>query len=298
MMISRRQRVLTPILASAVALASTAPAFAQRGGQGQVVIPQNTVVRATLEDRLTSREAHVGDRFMARISPEDYSGFPQGTRFEGTVTEVGRPSSSRPGVMDVKIHRAILPDGRMVQATGFLASLDDEDLVRTGRGRVEARRRGSSDKFDWKWVGIGAGGGLVLGSIFGGAPLKGILLGGVGGAIYSYLNKNKNSRNHRDDYRDVELTRGTEFGIRMYDRVVFNDAAGYRYAEARDRRDDRYDDRDREDRDGRYRDDERYSDSRDRDQERYRDRDRDERYEDERDRTDRYQDEERRRRAD
>lgn len=302
MMVSRKQ-ALTPVLASMLALASSTPALAQRG---QVVIPQNTVVRATLDDRLSSRDARVGDRFMARISPDDYSGFPQGTRFEGTVTEVGRPTSSRPGVLDVKIHRAILPDGRMVQATGFLASLEDGDLRRTGRGRVESRRRGSDGKFEWKWVGIGAGGGLVLGSIFGNAPLKGILLGGLGGAIYSYLNKNKGSKDRRNDYRDVDLTRGTEFGIRMHDRVVFNDSPSYRYSDG-GRFDERYDGRYRDD-DGRYREeDDRYRSERE-ERDRYEDeRHEDERYEDERYRDDRerdryederYPDEERRRRAD
>ena len=44
------------------------------------------------------------------------------------------------------------------------------------------------DKFDWKWVGYGAGAGLILGGILGDDDwLKGALVGGIGGAVYSYI---------------------------------------------------------------------------------------------------------------
>ena len=79
-------------------------------------------------------------------------------------------------------------------------------------------------KFDWKWVGYGAGGGAVLGTIFGGNLLRGALLGGLGGAVYSYLNRDKNR-----EFKDVELSRGTEFGIRLDNRVAFADRTDYEY---------------------------------------------------------------------
>lgn len=270
------RRALAPVLAGSMALSALSPALAQDYARRS--IPQNTVVRVKLDDGLSSRESRVGDRFMARLADSDYSGFPRGTRFEGTVTQVQRATKDRAGVLDMKIHRALMPDGRMVASTAFLASLNDDDVVRVGRGRLESRTRSRGEKIDWKWAGYGAAGGAVLGEIFGGSFIKGALLGGLGGAVYGYLNRDKG---RRGDFRDVELARGQEFGIRMHERVVFNDSSEYSYASYDDRLD-RDHDRDRD-----------YD--RDRDRDRDRDLDREdvrnrERYEDER-RRDRYEEE-------
>ena len=296
-------RAVAPLMAGVLALSAAAPAVAQ--GSARRSVPQNTVVRVKLADALSSRTSRVGDRFMARLSDRDYSGFPQDTRFEGTVTQVQRPTASRPGLLDMKVHRAIMPDGRMVAATAFLASLDDGDVTRVGRGRLESRTRSRGDRFDWKWVGYGAAGGAVLGEIFGGSFLKGALLGGLGGAVYSYINRDKG---RRGDFRDVELERGQEFGIRLHEPVVFNDNRSYRYARyEEDDSDDRYRhrsdveerrtqrDRDYEGErheDDRYQDRDRYEDER-HEEDRYDrerdDRDRDERERDDRDRDERYE---------
>lgn len=283
------RRALAPVLAGTMALSALSPALAQ--GYGSRSIPQNTVVRVKLDDELSSRESRVGDRFMARLADSDYSGFPRGTRFEGTVTQVQRATKDRPGVLDMKIHRALMPDGRMVASTAFLASLNEDDVVRVGRGRLESRSRSRGNKIDWKWAGYGAAGGAVLGEIFGGSFIKGALLGGLGGAVYGYLNRDKG---RRGDFRDVELARGQEFGIRMHERVVFADNSEYSYAsyddrdydrnrdDYRDRDDDRnrdydrdrdrYEDERRRDERERYEDQREYERSRDRDRERYEER--------------------------
>ena len=66
----------------------------------------------------------------------------------------------------------------------------------------------------------------------------------VRGAAYSYVNKDKNK--DRGEYRDLELSGGTPFGIRVNNRVSFTDSGRSRYS-----RPDR--DRDYEDRDPDYR---------------------------------------------
>jgi hypothetical protein len=65
----------------------------------------------------------------------------------------------------------------------------------------------------------------VLGEILGSNFLKGALLGGLGGAVYGYLNKDKD----RGEYRDVSLDEGTTFGVRLTNRVAFQEGADYRY---------------------------------------------------------------------
>ena len=211
-----------PVLVAALGLTGVRGAAAQRGS---VDIPEDTVVRVKLSDRLSSRDARVGDRVAARVANTDRSGFPDGTRLEGEVTEVQRSTDKKPGVVDMDFRRALLPDGRTVSIDGRLASLSEEDLRRGADGRTMARRNNSGSKFEPKWVGYGAGAGAVLATVFGGSFLKGALLGGLGGAVYGYLNKDKSRR----DFRDVSLDEGTEFGVRLRDRVAFDDRDNYRY---------------------------------------------------------------------
>jgi hypothetical protein len=215
-------------MAALLAVGSVLPmqsAFAQRNSE--VEIPENTVVRLKLEDRVSSRDTRVGDRFAAILASNDRSGFPNGTRFQGEVTEAQRKRDDEPGVLNIRIRNAYLPGGESVNLSGRLTSLNSKDLRRTSDGRLEARAGSkSTSKPDWKWAGYGAAGGAVLSTIFGGNLLKGALLGGVGGGIYSYLNRGKD----KTEIRDVDLPAGTEFGMRLDDRVVFNDLPRYRYS--------------------------------------------------------------------
>lgn len=282
---------ILPVLAASFGLHGPAQAQSR-----QRTIPVDTVIRLELNDDLSSRNARRGDLFTARLDDRDHSGFPSDTRFEGSVIDVRRAEKNRAGVLGIKIHRAILPGGQMIPVNGTLASLDGDGVRRASNGRLEASGK-SSNKIDLKWVGYGAAGGAVLGTVLGdsGDLLKGALLGALGGAAYSYLNKDKgNSR----DYRDVTLARGTDFGVRVHHNIAFRDADRYRYSEYDDRYagredDDRYDDRERtgdrerynernsRDRYDRERDDDRYSrdaDSRS-ERERYDDRRYDEREE-------------------
>jgi hypothetical protein len=214
-------------MAALLAVGSALPmrsAFAQRNTE--VEIPENTVVRLKLEDRVSSKDTRVGDRFAAILASNDRSGFPNGTRFQGEVTESQRKRDDEPGVLNIRMRTAYLPGGESVNLSGRLTSLNSKDLRRTSDGRLEAKSGSKSSKPDWKWAGYGAAGGAVLSTIFGGNLLKGALLGGVGGGIYSYLNRDKG----KSEIRDVDLPAGTEFGMRLDDRVVFGDLPRYRYS--------------------------------------------------------------------
>jgi hypothetical protein len=193
----------------------------------ETVIPARTVVQATLDERLTSRRAQVGDRFTATLDPADNSKFPEGTKFEGRITEAQTSSATQPGILDAAFDRAVLPNGDTLRISGNLAGLDRNSVRKTGDGRLESKDKGR-DKFDWKWVGYGAGAGLILGGILGDDDwLKGALLGGVGGAIYSYVrgqggNRDTASNRDRDKYHEVVLQKGAKFGIELNDRVALD----------------------------------------------------------------------------
>lgn len=224
-------RAFVPVLIASLGMVGAPDAAAQ---SERIYIPSNTVIHAELDQSLSSRTARVGQRVAARIDPADRSGFPEGTRFEGTITQVQRSNDNRPGIIDMEFQRAWLPDGQRVSIDGTLASLADDDVQRTSDGRIVARSK-SGDSFDWKWVGYGAGAGAILGGILGDDWLKGALLGGLGGAIYAYIN-----RDRERDFRDVSLERGADFGIRLDNRVAFVDRNNYRYV-ARNTVNDRFD---------------------------------------------------------
>ncbi len=252
---TRSIELTLPLLAGAVAMTSATgvqPAMAQRQApikqkvaqraplnSERVVVPADTVVRVKLDETVNSRNVRIGDKFQATLADSDRSGFPDGTRFDGSVTEVQRSTEDRPGVLDMRFTRATLPGGRSVALDGRLASLANDDIRRGANGRLETRRRSGGDRFDPKWVGYGAAGGAVLAEILGSNFLKGALLGGLGGAVYGYLNRDRDRR----DFRDVTVDRGTEFGIRMSQRVAFNEEPSYRYASRNDRYYDRVNDR-------------------------------------------------------
>jgi hypothetical protein len=187
---------------------------------GRRVIPAHTVVQVSLDEELSSKTARVGDRFTATLDRDDKSRFPEGTRFSGRITEAKPSTKDRPGVIDASFSEAVLPDGRTIRISGSLAGLDGESIRRTADGRLESKKSGQS-KFDWKWVGVGAAGGAVLGGIFGDDDwLKGALLGSVGGAVYAYLNKGKDV--DKRQRHDVVLEEGTKFGVVLDRQVALN----------------------------------------------------------------------------
>lgn len=190
----------------------------------RMVIPANTVVRARLMDSLSSKSARRGDQIEAEVDNDDHSRFPMGTKLVGVVTEAQAARGGEPGILDLSFRNAILPDGTNIPIAGDLSSLDKETVKQAADGRLVARTK-QGKKFDAKWVGYGAAGGALLSTIFGGKLLKGALLGAVGGAAYSYIKGQKD----RKKVSDVALARGTEFGVRLDQRVSFADNSIFRY---------------------------------------------------------------------
>jgi hypothetical protein len=113
-----------------------------------------------------------------------------------------------------------LPDGQTYQIAGSPISLDSRSVQRTSDGRLMATSSGSSSKNKMKFLAYGAGAGLVIGSLLG-SNIKGALAGGAAGYLYGMLNKNKANG------RDVVLKPGTEFGVRLDQRVALASQGGY-----------------------------------------------------------------------
>ena len=65
-----------------------------------------------------------------------------------------------------------------------------------------------------KFIAYGAGAGFLISTLTGGGSLKGALIGALGGLAYGELTKNKSNN------REVTLRPGTEFGVRLDQRLA------------------------------------------------------------------------------
>jgi hypothetical protein len=206
---SKGVRVLA--IGSVLAFLLAGAAQAQRSySPRQVSLPRGTVLRAELNDRLSSTDSRPGDRFTGSIR-DDGSGLPSGTEVVGQVTDVQRATDHQPGVVDVEFRSLRTPDGRVYPIDGRLTSLDNDNVRKTSSGRLEARHNNSSSERN-KFLGYGAGAGAVISALTGGSLLKGALLGGAAGFVLNQLNKDKNSNGR---YSEVNLKPGTAFGVEL-----------------------------------------------------------------------------------
>lgn len=188
-------------------LLTCAPVLAQEA------IPSGTVVKVRLLQDLSSKEARVGERVRTAVAEDDTSGFPVGAVLVGRVTQVRPATRNQPGVIDLRFGAAELRD-RWAPISGGLYSLHEKDVKRTASGRLVASGRRHDPK---KFIGYGALGGVVLGSLLGTSGLEGALLGAAAGYFYGESKKDKSK------FRDVQIEEGETFGVRLNRRIVLRD---------------------------------------------------------------------------
>lgn len=168
-------------------------------------IPNDTVLTATLNNDLNTKDANNGDRFTLNVrAPGQY----QGAVIEGQITKVDRSGRvSGRAELALDFQRIRMPDGSSYDFTGYI------EQVRNANGdKVTIDNEGSvkdSDSQTKKTVirgGIGAAIGAIIGGIAGGGKGAGIgaVLGGGAGAGSVIVQG-------RDD---LMLQRGAEFSIR------------------------------------------------------------------------------------
>jgi hypothetical protein len=168
------------------------------------VFSRDTVIPLRLDEKLTSNESRPGDRFSATVTGGNgrYMDFPEGTRVEGVVREARPASGSHGGTLDLRFNRLVFPSGDAIPVAGVVRMLDDENIVRTDNGRFVARN--NRDNNIARDAEIGAGAGLLIGSIQGKA-VGGAVLGGALGALVGALDHHM--------AHNVIFDRGTQFGL-------------------------------------------------------------------------------------
>jgi hypothetical protein len=174
----------------------------------RVSLPSGSVIPVRLDQDLNSQTARTGSRITATVlSGKNDAGIPEGSRIQGVVRESLRAEDGQPGVLDLDFRRLVTPGGQDRPFTGSLIALDSKNVQSSLSGRMVAKNNRNQDRM--KFVGIGAGAGLLIGTLTKkGNKLTDTLLGAGAGYLYDQMNNKKKTS-------DVNLKAGTEFGIRL-----------------------------------------------------------------------------------
>src|SRR5690242_12739566 len=107
-----RGKMTQSVVISALAVSLGGAALAQPcSSVERVSLPEGTVLRAQLNDPLSSTSSRRGDRFTGTIEA-DSSGLPAGAQVVGEVAGVQKADSRHPGSVDVDFQLLRLRDGR------------------------------------------------------------------------------------------------------------------------------------------------------------------------------------------
>jgi hypothetical protein len=164
--------VCAGIISGAVALemrskASATTVGATNSDASVITIPEETPLKITLDQGISSNVSRPGDHFQATLAEpvvlNDKVVVPQGTPVDGVVVDAV-PSGHLRGRAQLQLAL----DSMQVDGKTY-----DLSTKKNYRGR-------SHKKHNWAWIGGGAGGGAVIGALAAGG--KGALIGGPIGA--------------------------------------------------------------------------------------------------------------------
>jgi hypothetical protein len=195
-------------ICGSLAVQSTAAQAKKKTRVKYYSVKTGTTLRVRMEDSLSSKTARAGDRFRTTTVDPIYSSggvllIPAASTVKGVVT-ASRPAKKdgEPGTITVSFTSITLPNRRSVAINGFLTSLDEGSSESDDEGIVSGKK---ISRRNIKFIGGGAGGGLLIGAMLGGGKgaLIGAGIGAVGGFFTKKLVKGK----------EAEVEDGTEFGV-------------------------------------------------------------------------------------
>lgn len=191
-------------------------------------LPRDTVVPIQMENEITLRHAHIGDRFTAHVETD--SDLPRYTRLIGRIDRIRQDSGDKT-VVDLSFTDVILPDGSRHYIYAVPIPMSDRYTRREADGRIVLRQDPNRDA---GYVLGGALGGFVVGSIIH-RQGESTIIGAFLGAIASKVDR------HNDGNTVVQ--KGQHLGM-LVERDTHIDAYAGRPNRPYDDRDDRYDNRD------------------------------------------------------
>ncbi len=171
-------------------------------------VPAGIEIQATLQNELSTKTSHYGDKFTAIVSQpvnatDGSVGIPAGSKITGEVIESEQGKTVAllrgRGKINIRFRDLILPDGSTLPLNASLESV--HNMKANEEGQVQG---GIGGKTAAKDVGVGAGLGTVAGLIFGSA-LKGLAIGAIAGGGYMLATKGK----------DVEIPANSGMVLRL-----------------------------------------------------------------------------------
>lgn len=188
-------RILLAVLVIAAG-ALSAPAQTKRKTP-KYVVPVDTTIHLRMNDKLSSKNAQVGNQFTTTVvTPVYVKGvevIPAGSIVTGHVTHVDRASrKSEAGSLDVTFTSIKIPNGVNYPISGSLVGSDGRDNEADIKGK-------SSKKRNAKFIGRG----MVVGGLINGAA--GVATGGLIGAARGLIKKGE----------EAQVDPGTEFDIML-----------------------------------------------------------------------------------
>jgi|GEM_PF-1195500 len=167
----------TALAAAVVTLVVPALASTPDNG-GPIFLSRHTVIPVDIENDLTVRQAHEGDRFTAHVDND--LNLPFHTRLIGRVWRIRTGRSGT--VADLEFTDVILPDGSRHRLEAVPVSLDDRYVRHMPDGRIVTRddpNRGAAD------VVGGAAAGYIIGSTVH-RRFTGAIIGAIIGSIAAH----------------------------------------------------------------------------------------------------------------
>ena len=171
-------------------------------------VARGQILRARINDTLSSKTARIGDTFTADVTEPVYSEtgaivIPTGSVLTGRVNSV-QPSQKggKPGTIDVSFVALKTPNGTRRAINGTLTDLDAKNAKSDSEGTTSG---GKMNNRKLIFIGGGGAGGAILGGAIGGG--KGALIGGLLGAGGGFLGDRLKKGS------DAEVKSGTEFSV-------------------------------------------------------------------------------------
>ena len=158
--------------------------------RGNFVVPEGTQMVAVLNDNLSTKETHQGDRFALTVrSPRQY----EGARIEGHIAQVSRSGQvTGRAEMSLDFDRILLRDGRAANFSGYIENVrttGGETVPVDNEGTVQGESSQTSRTVTR--TGIGAAIGAAVGA------------GAGAGSVFV------------QGREDLDLASSTEFGLRV-----------------------------------------------------------------------------------
>jgi hypothetical protein len=206
-------------VAPAPAAANVNSADTDSAREQKLQLPTGTAVKMRLTEALSTDGNKAGDSFSGRVSEpvmlEGKTVIPVGATIEGHVTRVSSPRRIK-GRPEISLHpeAVTFPDGKMLSMSAVVVDSNMDGTTVNDEGQIKGSGHTRGDLIE---MGAGAGGGLTIGALAGGA--KGAFIGaaiGGGAAMVHWLTK----------HHSTDLPAGTELVMEISSPMTLSAGGG------------------------------------------------------------------------